>query len=74
VDRKDALSLLKDLISAFESMDNSPVVSISESGEEGQWKLSVKWSCTIKDKIRLRKLVSKRDLTVKEANGYTIFQ
>ena len=72
--RDEALSLLKDLMVACDSMRFSPVVSLTPSLKFGSWKLSIKWSDD-NEKGCFDKIISDRGLIAMETeDGYTVFQ
>jgi hypothetical protein len=71
--REEVLSLLKELMVACESMQNSPVVSLVVSPNPDRWKLSVKW-VNYSEKNCFEKIIKERGLVASEtADGYTIF-
>jgi hypothetical protein len=71
--REEVLSLLKELMVACESMQNSTVVSLVVSPSPDRWKLSLKW-VNYSEKTCFDRIIKERGLVVTEtADGYTIF-
>ncbi len=70
--REEALSLLKELMIACETMHLAPVVSLVPSSTHGHWKLSVKW-INENEKDCFEKIIKEKGLKATEIDGYTVF-
>ncbi len=74
MNRKETLSLLNELLAAFESMHNTPILSIRKVDESSDWELQVQWLVQNSEKVALDKIASKYGVTMKEARNCTFFR
>lgn len=74
LERADAVSLLKEILSNCESFRFAQVVSISKNKEAQGWNLSAKWSRPESEKDSLNNIMLKHGVEASEVNGYTVFR
>jgi hypothetical protein len=72
MNREDAVSLLKEIMSSCPTFSEAQAVSIM--AERGGWSLNVFWVPHISDGDCLGKIVSKHGLEVIASNGRTVFR
>jgi len=71
--REEALSLLKELMIACESMRLAPIVSLTPNSKPGHWKLSIKW-VENEEKDCFKKIILEKGLkALRTDDGYTTF-
>jgi hypothetical protein len=71
--REEALSLLKELMIACESMQLAPIVSLTPNSIPGHWKLSIKWADK-EEKDCFKKIIQEKALkAIRTDDGYTTF-
>jgi hypothetical protein len=74
VNRLGILSLLDELLAAFESMRSAPIVSIAKIEKSKEWELQVKWLVEAGEKVRLADFALKNGLTMRESKDCTFFR
>ncbi len=74
MNRKETLSLLNELLAAFESMHSTPILSISKVEDSPDWELQVQWLVRNSEKVALDKIARKYGVTMKEAGDCTFFR
>ncbi len=70
----ETLSLLNELLAAFESMHGTPILSIRKVEESPDWELQVQWLVRNSEKIDLDKIALKYGVTMKEKRDCTFFR
>ncbi len=74
MNRKETLSLLNELLAAFESMHSTPILSIRKVEDSPDWELQVQWLVRNSEKVALDKIAHKYGVTMKEARDCTFFR
>jgi hypothetical protein len=74
MNRKEALSLLKELLAYCNSVQESQIVAVSEIKELDGWELKVKWTPKSSEKAYITCIAAQRGLSVTKIDGYTVFQ
>ncbi len=74
MNRKMTLSLLNELLATFESMHDTPILSIRKVEESPDWELQVQWLVRNSEKVALDKIALKYGVTMKEAGDCTFFR
>jgi len=74
MNRKETLSLLNELLAAFESMHCTPILSIRKVEESPDWELQVQWLVRNSEKVALDKIALKYGVTMNEARDCTFFR
>ncbi len=74
MNRKETLSLLNDLLAAFERMHDTPILSIRKVEDSPDWELQVQWLVRNNEKVALDKIALKYGVTMNEARDCTFFR
>ncbi len=74
MNRKETLSLLNELLAAFETMHDTPTLSIRKVEDSTDWELQIQWLVRNGEKVALDKIARKYGVTMKEARDCTFFR
>jgi hypothetical protein len=72
--REEALTLLKELESTFDSLKNTKYILLEDYEIEGSWELHIEWVPQPNEKRILCKLSKKRNLEISFENGQIRFR
>jgi hypothetical protein len=72
--REDLVSLLIELVTYCETLQQAPMVSLNRDLATGNWGLTAKWVVKGDEKESLNRIARTHGYTVSEADGYTIIQ
>jgi len=73
MNRKDAVSLLKDILAACESFSRAEAVSIVKNKDAESYMLRAKWIPPEFEKHCLKEFKRRYDVELSEEDGYTVF-
>ena len=73
-DRQEAVSLLRELMNAFESFHIAQAVALEYNKANDSWELHVSWKPNPSDSNSLAKIVADHGLEMITTNGQTVFR
>jgi hypothetical protein len=72
--RKEAVSLLNQLISECKTFLQASIVSLTPGANSGKWGVNVKWIACGAEKDCLTRVANERGYDVVEEDGYTLLK